>query len=98
VQPGKREDVMLLGEWLQHAVHNKKCYDSDGHAADIDVSFHLHSIAFLEIVRQVHVQKKLMYDVLQHNLNILEVFLSIEYSVSFMTSEFDKYWTLLKER
>jgi hypothetical protein len=53
VQPGKREDVQLLGEWLQHAVHNRKCHDGDGHVADIDVSFLLHSIAFLEVVRQV---------------------------------------------
>lgn len=52
-QPGKREDVILLGEWLQHSVLDKKCHDTDGHIADIEVSFQLHSISFLEIVRQV---------------------------------------------
>lgn len=54
MQPGKREDVQLLGQWLQHATHDKKCEDPDGHIADINCSFLLHSIAFLEVVRQVY--------------------------------------------
>ncbi|CAK9194851.1 unnamed protein product [Sphagnum troendelagicum] len=61
VQPGKREDVQLLEEWLKHVTQRTKCEDSDGHIADIDCSFILHSIAFLEVVRQVmvHVEPKL---------------------------------------
>jgi hypothetical protein len=54
MQPGKREDVQLLGQWLQHATHDKKCEDPDGHIADIDCSFVIHSIAFLEVIRQVY--------------------------------------------
>jgi hypothetical protein len=53
LQPGKREDVQLLEEWLKHVTQRTKCEDSDGHIADIDCSFVLHSIAFLEVVRQV---------------------------------------------
>lgn len=56
LQPGRREDVQLLGEWLQHSMH-RNCYEnSDGHFEDAEAAFILHSIAFLEIVRQVDLQ------------------------------------------
>lgn len=53
VQPGKREDVSLLSEWLCHATQRNGVEDSDGHFKDVETAFVLHSIAFLEVVRQV---------------------------------------------
>ena len=52
-QPGRREDVQLLGEWLQQSMHRNQYENSDGHFEDTEAVFLLHSIAFLEIVRQV---------------------------------------------
>ncbi|CAK9234015.1 unnamed protein product [Sphagnum troendelagicum] len=56
LQPGKREDVQLLGEWLRHATQQNQCEDSNGHISDVDCAFVLNSIAFLEVVRQVRLQ------------------------------------------
>ncbi|CAK9277403.1 unnamed protein product [Sphagnum jensenii] len=53
LQPGKREDVQLLGEWLRHATQRNQCEDSNGHISDVDCAFVLNSIAFLEVVRQL---------------------------------------------
>lgn len=58
LQPGRREDVQLLGEWLQHSMH-RNCHENhDGQFEDAEAAFILHSIAFLEIVRQVNVLLK----------------------------------------
>ncbi|KAH9554382.1 hypothetical protein CY35_08G060900 [Sphagnum magellanicum] len=56
LQPGKREDVQLLGEWLKHATQRNQCEDSNGHISDVDCAFVLNSVAFLEVVRQVRLQ------------------------------------------
>ncbi|MCO5551623.1 hypothetical protein L7F22_005128 [Adiantum nelumboides] len=56
LQPGKREDVQLLGEWLQHSMHRNCHENSDGQFEDAEAAFVLHSIAFLEIVRQIDLQ------------------------------------------
>ncbi|KAG6552454.1 hypothetical protein Mapa_006015 [Marchantia paleacea] len=53
LQPGKREDVTLLSEWLMHASQKNGVEDADGHFSNVETAFVLHSIAFLEIVRQV---------------------------------------------
>ncbi|EFJ04596.1 hypothetical protein SELMODRAFT_430075 [Selaginella moellendorffii] len=55
LQPGKREDVQLLGEWLQHAMRKNRCEKVDGRFENVEAAFVLHSIAFLEIVRQVDI-------------------------------------------
>ncbi|KAJ7553219.1 hypothetical protein O6H91_06G088600 [Diphasiastrum complanatum] len=55
LQPGKREDVQLLGHWLQHAIQRNSCENPDGRFKDVESAFVLHSIAFLEIVRQVDI-------------------------------------------
>ncbi|KAH7288034.1 hypothetical protein KP509_31G008600 [Ceratopteris richardii] len=56
LQPGKREDVQLLAEWLQHSMQRNCHENSDGQFEDPETAFILHSIAFLEIVRQVDLQ------------------------------------------
>lgn len=53
MQPGKREDVTLLSEWLMHASQKNGVEDADGHFSNVETAFVLHCIAFLEIVRQV---------------------------------------------
>ncbi|EFJ13922.1 hypothetical protein SELMODRAFT_424073 [Selaginella moellendorffii] len=55
LQPGKREDVQLLGDWLQHAMQKNHCEKVDGRFENVEAAFVLHSIAFLEIVRQVDI-------------------------------------------
>jgi len=52
-QPANKEKIELLGEWLRYAIHQNDCEDYDGRFADVGSAFVLHSIAFLEIVRQV---------------------------------------------
>lgn len=53
IQPANKEKIELLGEWLRYAIHQNDCEDYDGRFADVGSAFVLHSIAFLEVVRQV---------------------------------------------
>lgn len=53
IQPANKEKIELLGEWLRYAIHQNDCEDYDGRFADVGSAFILHSIAFLEVVRQV---------------------------------------------
>lgn len=53
MQPANKDKIELLGEWLRYAIHHNDCEDYDGQFADVSSAFILHSIAFLEIVRQV---------------------------------------------
>lgn len=53
IQPANKEKIELLGEWLRYTMHQNDCEDYDGRFADVVSAFVLHSIAFLEIVRQV---------------------------------------------
>ncbi|KAL2622920.1 hypothetical protein R1flu_003125 [Riccia fluitans] len=66
LQPGKREDVTLLSEWLMHASQKNSVEDSDGHFANVEMAFVLHCVAFLEIVRQVRIHCEERGDMILH--------------------------------
>ncbi|CAM6097126.1 unnamed protein product [Calypogeia fissa] len=66
LQPGKREDVSLLGEWLCHATQKSGVEDPDGHFKDVETAFVLYSISFLEIVRQVRIHCEERGDMILH--------------------------------
>lgn len=53
LQPGSKDKIELLGEWIRYAISYNNCEDYDGQFADVDSAFILHSIAYLEVVRQV---------------------------------------------
>ncbi|KAG0616113.1 hypothetical protein M758_5G091300 [Ceratodon purpureus] len=56
LQPGSKDKIELLGEWLRYAISYNNCEDYDGQFADVDSAFILHSIAYLEVVRQVMIR------------------------------------------
>ncbi|KAL3691061.1 hypothetical protein R1sor_004712 [Riccia sorocarpa] len=66
LQPGKREDVTLLSEWLMHACQKNAVEDPDGHFSNVEMAFVLHCVAFLEIVRQVRIHCEDRGDMILH--------------------------------